>query len=227
MKEANDIIKFLKSRSSEKNKKGMARFGIEVEKAFGIPMPVLRNIAKKHKKNHKLALQLWKTGYHEAMILASMIDAPDEVSSKQMDEWIKEFNSWDLCDQCRMNLFAFCNNAFKKAIEWTKREKEFERRAGFALMACLAVKNKNANDNDFLKFFEPIKKYSTDERNFVRKAVNWALRQIGKRNKTLHPKALKLAVEIEKINSKSARWIAKDAIRELNDKKIIKRIVNS
>ncbi|MFA6924655.1 MAG: DNA alkylation repair protein [Bacteroidales bacterium] len=224
MNKVNDIIKFLKSQSSEKNKEGMARFGIKVEKAFGISIPILRSIAKKNKKNHELALQLWKTGYHEAMILASMIDAPDEVSSKQMDEWIKEFNSWDLCDQCCLNLFAYCDNAFEKAMEWTKREKEFERRAGFALMACLAFKHKKANDENFYQFFEPIKKYSTDERNFVRKAVNWALRQIGKRNKTLHPKAIKLAKEIEKINSKSARWIAKDAIRELTSEAVIKRI---
>lgn len=210
-----EIISHLKKHSSPKDKKGMARFGINSKYALGVRIPVLRNLAKKIGKNHKLAQDLWKTKIHEARILAGMIDEAGKITGKQMDEWIKGFNSWDLCDQCCANLFDKLPVAWKKAIEWTKRKEEFERRAGFALMACLAWHDKKASDKEFLKFFPIIKKYSTDERNFVKKAVNWALRQIGKRNKNLRKQAIKTAEEILKIDSKSAKWIAKDALREL------------
>ena len=226
MNKSEEIISFLKSQSSEKNREGMKRFGIDINNAFGVSIPILRDIAKKNKKNHELALQLWKSGYHEAKILASMIDDPKMVSNNQLDEWIKEFNSWDLCDQCCLNLFIHTENPFNKAIEWTKRESEFERRAGFALMACLAFKHKKSEDKEYLPFFDLLKEYSTDERNFVKKAVNWALRQIGKRNKNLYNIALKTAEEIVQIDSKSAKWIAKDAIREFNSEAIINRIKN-
>lgn len=213
------IISELKEYSNSKDREGMARFGINPKYALGVRIPVLRNLAKKIGKDHKLAQELWKTKIHEARILACMIDDPKMVAEKQLEEWVKEFNSWDLCDQCCMNLFDKMPLAWKKAIEWPKRKEEFVRRAGFALMACLAWHDKKAKDSDFLKFFPVIKKYSTDERNFVRKAVNWALRQIGKRNKNLNKEAIKLAKEIQKINSKTAKWIANDAIRELSNKK--------
>ncbi len=209
------IINHLKKNSNPKDKEGMARFGIDVKYALGVKIPVLRSLAKKLGKNHKLAEELWKTKIHEVRILASMIDEPDKVVEKQMEEWVKGFNSWDLCDQTCMNLFDKVPIAWEKAIEWTNRKEEFVRRAGFALMACLAWHDKKAQDKDFLKFFPLIKKHSVDERNFVKKAVNWALRQIGKRNKNLKKYALKTAEEILRIDSKTARWIANDAIREL------------
>ena len=214
-----EIIKKLKSFSNARNVAGMARFGINPKYALGIRVPVLRDLAKKIGKDHKLAKCLWKSKIHEARILASMIDEADKVTEKQMEEWVKEFNSWDLCDQCCMNLFDKTPFAWKKAIEWPKRKEEFVRRAGFALMASLAVHDKKAKNEDFLKFFPLIKKYSTDERNFVKKAVNWALRQIGKRNVVLREKSIKLAKEIQKIDSKAAQWIAADAIRELISKR--------
>jgi len=213
------IISELKKHSKLKDREGMARFGINPKYALGVRIPVLRGLAKRIGKNHQLAAELWKTKIHEARILACMIDDPKIVAEKQLEEWVKEFNSWDLCDQCCMNLFDKLPNAWKKAIEWPKRKEEFVRRAGFALMACLAWHDKKAKDSDFFKFFPVIKKYSTDERNFVRKAVNWALRQIGKRNKNLNREAIKLAKEIQKIDSKTAKWIAGDAIRELSGKK--------
>jgi 3-methyladenine DNA glycosylase AlkD len=210
-----EIISQLKKNSNPKDKNGMARFGINPKYALGIRVPVLRNLAKKIGKNHKLSQDLWKTKIHEARILAGMIDDPKMVTEKQMEQWVKDFNSWDLCDQCCMNLFDKIPLGWKKATEWPKRKEEFIRRAGFTLMACLAWYDKKAKDKDFLKFFPIIKKYSTDERNFVRKAVNWALRQIGKRNKSLNKEAIKLAKEIKKNDSKTAKWIANDAIKEL------------
>lgn len=214
-----EIISYLKKHSNLKDRLGMARFGINSKFALGVRIPVLRSLAKKIGKNHQLAQDLWKTKIHEARILASMIDESEKVTAKQMDKWIKDFNSWDLCDQCCMNLFDKLPLAWKKAGDWTKREKEFERRAGFSLIASLAWHDKKAKDKNFIKFFPLIKKYSTDKRNFVKKAVNWALRQIGKRNKNLKNKAILLAKEIQKIDSLTSRWIAKDAIKELEQKK--------
>jgi len=219
-----EIITKLKKHSNPKDREGMARFGINPKYALGVRVPVLRDLAKKIGKNHKLAQGLWKTKIHEARILASMIDDIKEVTEKQMELWVKEFNSWDLCDQCCMNLFDKMPLAWKKAIEWPERKDEFVRRAGFTLMACLAWHDKKAKDKDFIRFFPVIKKYSTDERNFVKKSVNWALRQVGKRNSKLRKHALKTAKEILKINSKSAKWIATDAIRELTSKAVTKRL---
>jgi len=221
---SSQIIKKLKSLSSPKNVAGMARFGINPQKALGINIPVLRKMAKGIGKNHDLALQLWDSDLHEVRILATMIDESDKVSLRQMDRWVLGFNSWDLCDQCCMNLFDKLPMAWVKAIDWVGKEREFTRRAGFALMACLAWHDKQAKDQEFLKFFPLIKKYSTDERNFVRKAVNWALRQIGKRNKNLNKQAIKLTKEILRINNKTAKWIASDALRELKSEAIQKRL---
>jgi len=215
-----EIIKELKKNSNPIDREGMARFGINPKFALGVRIPVMRKIAKKIGKNHSLALQLWQTKIHEARILASMIDEVEKVTEKQVDSWVKEFNSWDLCDQCCMNLFDKLPFAFEKAIKLTKQEREFERRAGFALMACLAWHCKTASNQQFLPFFPVIKKHATDERNFVKKSVNWALRQIGKRNKSLNKTAQQVAKEIAKIDSKAAKWIARDAIKELVEKSI-------
>ncbi|HJX45819.1 MAG TPA: DNA alkylation repair protein [Patescibacteria group bacterium] len=224
------IIKKLKSFKNPKNVEGMARFGINPKYALGINIPILRKLAKdinkdpRYKNNsyklHQLAQGLWKSKIHEARILAGMVEASDLVTEKQMDSWTKDFNSWDLCDQTCMNLFWKHPDAYKKARIWTKLKPEFERRAGFSLMAVLAWHDKNASDTKFEKFFPFIKNCVTDERNYVKKAVNWALRQIGKRNPYLKEKSKDLAKEITISfpNSKSAQWIAKDALRELNQR---------
>lgn len=211
----NDVIKELKKHASPADRAGMARFGINPQYAMGVRVPVIRALAKKIGRDHRLALALWQTKIHEAMILAPMIAEQKKVTGKLMDSWMKDFNSWDICDECCLNLFDKLPLAWKKVGEWAKLEKEYERRAGFALLATLAWHHKTASDKDFINFFPLIKKYSTDERNFVRKAVNWALRQIGKRNSSLRLKAIKLAREIKDIDSSTARWIANDAIREL------------
>jgi len=219
-----EILKKLESMSNPKNVAGMARFGINPENTLGISIPELRNLAKKIGKDHKLALQLWSSEIHEARLLAGFVDESEKITEKQMESWAKDFDSWDICDQVCSNLFDKIPGISKKSVEWSARKEEFVKRAGFTLMACLAVHNKKAGNKSFEKFLPIIKRESTDERNFVRKAVNWALRQIGKRNLKLNKSAIKTAKEIQKINSKSARWIAGDALRELTGSPVQKRL---
>ena len=221
-----EIIEKLKSLSNPEAVEGMARYGINPDKNLGVSIPNLRQVAKETGKNHKLANDLWTTGIHDARILAGMIDRPDEVSEKQMEQWAGDFDSWDVCDEVCMNLFKKLPYVYEKAVQWGGREEEFVKRAGFVLMANLAVSDKKANDEKFKSFLFYIKKESTDGRNFVKKAVNWALRQIGKRNITLNKLAIKAGEEIYNIDSKSARWIASDALRELKNEKIQKRLID-
>lgn len=220
----NSVISKLKSLKNPGNVAGMARYGINPATAYGISIPSLRKIAKETGKDHTLARQLWKSGIHEARILASMVDEPGKVTEAQADRWTRQFNSWDVCDQCCMNLFEKTDFAYKKAVEWSRAKKEFVKRAGFALMARLAVSDKEAADERFLRFLPLIRREAVDGRNYVKKAVNWALRQIGKRNRRLHAAALKTAGEIAKMGSKNAGWIAGDAMRELTSQAVIKRI---
>ncbi|MFZ5845521.1 MAG: DNA alkylation repair protein [Patescibacteria group bacterium] len=194
----------------------MARFGINPKNTLGIPIPVLRKLAKEIGKNHKLAQELWQSGLHEARILAGMIDDPSLVTRGQMDNWVKDFDSWDVCDQVCSNLFDKTSFAWQVVEKWPRDNREFVRRAGFTMMAVLAVHDKEASDKQFIAFFPLIKKYASDERNFVKKAVNWALRQIGKRNTHLRKEAVKVARELQTFDSKSSRWVANDALRELS-----------
>lgn len=219
-----DILKQLKSMSNPDAVAGMARFGISHRNALGVSIPDLRKMAKQIGKDHKLAGQLWRSGIHEARIVAGMIDDPNVVTEKQMESWAKDFDSSDLCDQCCSNLFDKTDFAYQKAIEWSSRDEEFVKRAGFVLMACFAVHDKKAEDKRFERFFPLIKREAKDERNFVKKAVNWALRQIGKRNLRLNKKAIKTAKEIQKVDSKSAGWIASDALRELTSQAVQRRL---
>lgn len=219
-----EILKKLKSLANPKNVQGMARFGINPKKTLGIGMPVLRKMAKEIGKNHKLALELWDSGIHEARILAGFIDETEKVTEGQMEKWVADFDSWDVCDQVCSSLFDQTSFVWKKLEELTKRKEEFVKRTGFTLMACLAVHDKKTQDKDFIKLLSIIKREATDERNFVRKAVNWALRQIGKRNKNLNKEAIKMAQEILRIENKTAKWIASDTIRELTSPSIQKRL---
>lgn len=218
------LIKKLESLSNPDAVAGMARFGINPKNIDGVSIPVLRKMAKEIGRNHPLAQRLWNSGVHEARILAGMIDFPEEVTEKQMERWVRDFDSWGVCDQVCSNLFDRAKFAHKKVLDWSKRREEFVKRAGFVLMATLAVHDKEARDRDFLKFLPIIKREARDERNFVKKAVNWALRQIGKRNLHLNQKAIKTAKEIRGIESKSAKWIASDAIRELTSEAVQKRL---
>ncbi len=219
-----EILKQLKSLSNPEALSGMARYGITPENAYGVSIPNLRKIAKEIGINHDLALKLWASNIRETMILASLIDDSRMVTEEQMERWVKDFDYWEICDQCCKNLFVKTKFAYQKAVEWSHREEEFVKRAGFVLMASLAVSDKKANDRQFELFFPIIKREATDNRNYVKKAVNWALRQIGKRNLNLNRKAIETAKEIQKMDSRSAKWIASDAIRELTSEKIEKRL---
>jgi len=218
--DTDEVIEQLKRASSPSSLPGMKRFGIQVEHALGVSIPDIRKVAKRIGKNHTLAQRLWATGIHEARILAAMIDEPSKVTANQMDRWVRGFDSWDLCDQCCMNLFDKTPFAYAKALAWSRRKEEFVKRAGFALMACLAVHDKQASNESFEKFLIAVEKGSFDDRNFVMKAVNWALRQIGKRNRQLNRAAVRKAREIQRFDSKPAKWIATDAIRELTNPRI-------
>ncbi len=216
--EVRTVLEILRCHANPANVAGMARYGINTSQALGVPMPFLRRMGKQTGRNHELACELWESGIHEARILATLVEDPGAITSRQMNRWVRQFDSWDVCDQACQNLFRYTPFAFAKAAEWAQAKPEFVRRAGFAMMAGLAVKAKTATDRQFEALFPLIIEGSTDERNFVKKAVNWALRQIGKRNARLRLKAIAAAEEIQKLESRSARWIAADALRELRER---------
>jgi 3-methyladenine DNA glycosylase AlkD len=218
------ILKELKRRANPANVAGMARYGINPKGTLGVPIPSLRALARRIGRDHALALRLWRSGIHEARILASMIDDPAAVTAAQMDSWAREFDSWDVCDQVCGNLFDKTRHAPRKAVQWAAWEGEFMRRAGFALMAALAWHDQEAANGVFTAFLPVIERFAFDDRNFVRKAVNWALRNIGKRNRALHRAAVASARRIARQNSRAARWVASDALRELTSPRTIARI---
>jgi len=224
MASVEEVLEKLKEASRPDQVEGMARFGMTADQRLGVKVPDMRKLAKKIGKNHDLALALWKTGIPEARITAALIGEPEKLTEEQMEDWVKDFNSWDVCDQVCMNLFDKTPLAWQKVLDWSQREEEFVKRAAFALIACLAWHDKKAEDEKFIGLLPVIKREATDERNFVKKAVNWALRHIGKRNAELNPIAIKAAREIREIDSKAARWIASDAIRELESEAVQKRL---
>ncbi|MFO7623022.1 MAG: DNA alkylation repair protein [Anaerolineales bacterium] len=214
------ILEQLKSQANPANVEGMARYGINPDNTLGVSMPVLRAIARQIRKNHPLALELWDSGIHEARILAALIADPKQVDEELIERWVHDFDSWDVCDQVCSNLFDKTPFAYHKAVEWAGRQPEYVKRAGFVLMAALAVHDKKAPDQAFEAFFPIILREAVDERNFVKKAVNWALRGIGKRNRALNIQAIDFAQHIAQLDSRVARWIASDALRELTSSKI-------
>ena len=222
------ILIELESKSNPSAVEGMKRFGIKGKTVYGVPVPFLRSLARKVGRDHSVAGELWKSGIHEAMILATMIDDPKLVTENQMERWVGDFDSWDVCDQCCGNLFDKTSLAFSKAVEWSSRRSEFEKRAGFVLMAELAVHDKQMSDSQFEKFLKIIKESREDDRNFVKKAVNWSLRQIGKRNRKLNKSTIRVAQEmLKESESKSARWIASDALRELKSEAVQNKLLKS
>lgn len=212
------VIEQLKEKADVTYLKGMARFGIDSSKALGVKLPEIRKLAKVIKKDHDLALDLWDTQIHEARMLASMIGDANQVTPELMDNWVSDFYSWDICDQVCGNLFDRTPFAIDKAIEYSSHEEEFIKRAGFVLMAEYAIHNKTAPNEVFINLFPIMEREAWDNRNFVKKAVNWALRQIGKRNNILKVKAIDTARNIYNLPSKSAKWIANNALNELISK---------
>lgn len=218
------IIRKLEELRDPEAIEGMASFWITPEKCYGVSIPELRKLAKDAGKDHKLARMLWDTGYRETMILASMVDDPKQVTEKQMEEWVSDFDYWEICDQCCMNLFQKTPLCYRKAIEWSSRKEEFVKRSGFVLMARMAVADKRAEYSVFEDFFPLIERESGDARNFVKKAVNWALRQIGKRNLQLNKKAIEVSQRLTGSDVASARWIGTDAFKELTSEAVQKRL---
>jgi 3-methyladenine DNA glycosylase AlkD len=212
--ELQEIISQLKALAVPANISGMARFGINPNNTLGVSMPRIRQLGKR-KKDHDLALALWETGIHEARILASIVDQPALLTSQQMDSWTADFDSWDVCDQVCGNLYSRSPLAVEKALFWSKSDQEFVKRAGFALMAYIAVHGKKVPDTVFIQFLETIESSAEDDRNFVRKAVNWALRQIGKRGGELYQPALEVSRRLALSTDKTARWVGTDAEKEL------------
>ena len=225
---ADAIIEKLASLENPVNLEGMARFGIVTKKAFGIPAPVLKNLAREIKKQsrdrHALALELWASGVHEARIVAYLIDDPKQVTESQMDAWAADFDNWAICDGACGHLFCKTGFAYKKVFEWAEREEEFVKRAGLVLPAWLAVHDKKAPDDKIAEFLALLESKANDGRNFIKKAVNWSLRQIGKRSLYLNRLACETAEKIKAQNTRAARWIAADALRELKNEKTLERL---
>jgi 3-methyladenine DNA glycosylase AlkD len=203
----------------------MARYGISRVNTLGVSAPDLWGLARRIGRDHELALALWDSGIHEARKLAALIDDPRLVTSGQMERWVEDLDSWDVCDAVCSVLFDKTPHAWTKAAAWTRRRGEFVRRAGFVLMAALAVHDKEAPDGRFLALLPLIERGATDERNFAKKAANWALRQIGKRNLQLNRAAVARARRIRQLESPAARWVAADALRELTSPATTARLV--
>ena len=217
------VLEELTGLGDRAGREGMARFGIETSRALGVSVVKLRSLAKRIGRDHELALQLWRSGIHEARLLAAFVDEPAEVSEEQMEAWAAEFDSWDLVDQCCGSLFDKSPFAYRKAVEWSAREEEFVKRAGFALMASLAVHDTSVPDEVLGAFLPVIEREAVDRRNYVRKAVNWALRQIGKRSPALNAMAVKTAERIQ-TGPREGRWVASDALRELKSEPVQSRL---
>jgi 3-methyladenine DNA glycosylase AlkD len=212
-------------RGDKRNVEGMAHFGIRSKKVYGVSKPEMDEMARSIGKNHSLGLQLWNTGIHDARLLGMLICDPEYVTSAQMERWVRDFDNWDVCDGTCCHLFVDAKPAWEKAFSWTSRNREFEKRAGFALAAYLAIHVKTACDAAFRKFLKAIEREAWDERNFVRKAVNWALRNIGKRNRRLNRAAIQAAERIRRGGTRTGRWIATDALRELQSEAVQKRLL--
>jgi 3-methyladenine DNA glycosylase AlkD len=218
------VLTWIKRHGSEANRRGMARYGITSANVSGVSVGDLRLLAKQIGRNHALALDLWKTGSYEARMLTAFIDEPDRVTPSQMDRWCRDFDSWAVCDALCFHLFDRTPHAWEKIRQWSDRPEEFVRRAAFALLASLALHHKTASDASFLSSLKLIERAASDDRNFVKKAVSWALRGIGKRNPALNIAALKLAKRLTASSHPAARWIGRDSFRDLNTPATHKRI---
>jgi 3-methyladenine DNA glycosylase AlkD len=218
------VLRELKSLADPKVRAKMAYFGVHVPKAHGISVPVLHKFAKHIGKDHKLARELWKSGIHEARILATLIGESEKVTASEMERWVRDFDSWDVVDAACCYLYAHAKPAWTKVVAWSRRSEEFVKRASFSLIAYLAYKDKDAYDTRFRKCLRIIEREARDERHFVKKAVNWALRNIGKRNLELNREAIRAAERIRRQGTRSTRWIAADALRELKSAAVQARL---
>lgn len=221
---AQSVLRWLERRGSKKVRDGMARFAIPSDNAFGVSVGDLRKEARRIGRDHVLAEALWQTGRYEARMLAAFVDDPQLVTAAQMDRWCRDFDSWSLCDTLCFHLFDKTPHAFRKVTQWSKRRGEFQKRAAFALLASLAQHDKESPDGEFAALLPLVEAAATDERNFVKKAVNWALRGIGERSRALHAEAMALAKRLAASDDKTSRWIGKDAARQLGSPAVAARL---
>jgi 3-methyladenine DNA glycosylase AlkD len=220
---ADEVLARLRALAVPERLPGMARYGIETDRAYGVTVPELRRVAREIGRDHALAAQLWDTGVHEARILASLVDDPSLVEGAQFERWAAGFASWDLCDQVCQNLFRHAAPAWTKAAEWIRRPEEFVKRAGFTLVAGLAVADKKADDERFTALLPDLAAAADDDRPLVRKGASWALRAIGKRGPGLHAGAIDTAVELGRRDGRGARWVGADVLRELHSDAVRRR----
>jgi len=218
------VMAWIRKTGSAKVRNGMARYGLPTANAVGIPVGVMRAEAKRIGPNHSLALDLWQTGNYEAQLMAAMLGEPDRLTAAQMDAWCRDFDNWGTVDTACFTLFDRSPLGWKMAPKWSKEKGEFQKRAGFVMMACLAAHDKNAKDAAFLKFFPIIEKGAEDDRNFVKKGVSWALRHLGHRSAGLHAAAVKTATRLSKSDDATKRWVGKDALRDLLRPGVVKKV---
>ena len=210
-----EVLAFLQRKGSRRNVAGLARYGIKAARAFGVPMGTLLALARRIGKDHALALELWESGWYEARLLAALVDDPEQVTRRQMNAWAASFENWGDCDTVCFKLFDQTPFAWEQARKWTGSPREFVKRGGFVLMACLALHDKSASDKQFLSLLPLIEKGARDDRNFVMKGVNWALRAIGRRNRALNTAGVKVAQRLASSEEASCRWVGKDALRQM------------
>jgi 3-methyladenine DNA glycosylase AlkD len=218
------VLAWLERRGTKRNREGMARYGIVAPKVFGVSMATLRPLARRLGRDQALAELLWSTGWHEARILSAFVGEPERVTSTLMDHWARDFDNWAICDTVCFKLFDRTPHAMRKVAQWSRRREEFVRRAGFALLASVAVHDKAADDALFARAFRLIERGATDQRNFVKKGVSWALRSIGHRSRTLHREAIRLAKKLAASSDPTARWVGRDALRDLERPVVVRRL---
>ena len=217
-------LEWLERRGTKKNRDGMARYGIVADKVFGVSMGTMQSLAKELGRDHKLSEALWKTGWYEARMLASLVGEPDRVTSAQMERWAKSFDNWAVCDTATFVLWDRTSHAWGKVREWSGRKEEFVKRAAFAMLASLTVHDKKAPDELYLAGLKLVEREAVDDRNFVKKAVNWALRSIGKRSPALNKASIDVARRLAESPDAAPRWVGKDALRELTSPSVQRRV---
>lgn len=222
--EAAAVLAWLKRTGTEKNRRGMARYGLPMVNTFGVSMATMQPYARRIGRDHALAEALWKSGWYEARIMAAFVGDPAALTAAQMDAWCRDFDNWGTTDTVCFKLFDQSPHAWRMARKWITRKGEFQKRAGFVMMACLAAHDKAAADRDFMPFFPLIEKGASDERNFVKKGVSWALRHLGHRSATLHAAAIKTATTLSKSGDATERWVGKDALRDLTRPAVVKKV---
>ena len=219
-----EVLRWLERRGTRRNREGMARYAIRAPNVFGVPMATMQGLARRLGRDHDLAGALWKTGWYEARILTAFVDEPARVTAAQMDRWARDFDNWAICDTICFHLFDKTPHAWRKVSQWSRRRDEFVKRAAFALVASLAVHDKKCPDAPFVRSLRLIERAATDDRNFVKKAVSWALRTTGRRNRRLHAIAVRTARRLVSSPDRAARWVGKDAYRELTSAAVVRRL---